>query len=188
MFASTNGNGVDMAMSRDYLESILWPRYQSATAQLCQEVWGVANPKQAAVPSPCWFNEIIELQVKSMLMLVFSTPQAWIILPEPIPGYTVVVYKKPHGATTEAPQQKLSLRNHSFDQFSELAQLVEKAMVRLMRKVVNSSSGDVVELENEDGHIFIFPRPKIQEYLKALGFADEQIPKLLTIDDIESEF
>lgn len=177
-----------MALSRDYLESVLWPKYKDAGHDLCQEVWAVANPKQAGVPSPSWFNEIVELQLKSVIMLVFATAQSWVVLPEPIPGFTLVVYKKPQGATSGAPQQRLSLRNHSFDQFSELAQLVEKATVKLVKKVVGSGSGDVVELENEDAHIFVFPRAKMQQYLRALGFSEEQIPKLLSVDDIETDF
>ena len=109
-------------------------------------------------------------------------------MPEPIPGFTVVVYKKTQGASIEATQQKLSLRNHTIDQFGELAQLVERAAVKLVKKVVGSGSGDVVELENEDGHIFVFPRAKMQQYLRALGFGEDQIPKLLSVDDIESDF
>ena len=174
-----------MALSRDYLESIIWPKYEDSARELCQALWTVANPKQAGVASPDWFDEIVEVQLKSILMLVFSMPQAWIILPEPLPGFTVVIYKKPQGATAEAPQQRLSLRNHTFDQFSELAQLVEKAMVKFVKKVVSTGSGDVIELENEDGHIFCFPRPKMHQYLAELGFAEDQIPKLLSMDDVE---
>lgn len=176
-----------MGLSLNHLESILWPKYKGPTGSLCQAIWGVANPKQAAVASPEWFNEIVELQIKSMLMLVFSSPQSWVIFPEPIPGFATVVYKKPRGAANEAPQQKLGLRHHSLDQFSELAQLVEKAAVTLMRKALNDSSGDVVELENEDTHVFVFPRVKMEPYLKAMGFSDDQIPRLLSVDDIQSD-
>jgi hypothetical protein len=177
-----------MALSRDHLESIIWPKYKEAGLELCREVWMVANPKQANVASPSWFNEIVELQLKSIIMLVFATPQSWVVLPEPIPGFTMVVFKKPQGATLESPQQKLSLRNHTFNQFSELSQLVEKATVKLVKNVVGAGAGDVVELENEDGHVFIFPRSKMQQYLKALGFDESQMPKLLSIDDIETDF
>lgn len=177
-----------MPLSRDYLEAVLWPKYKDPARDLCQGIWGMANPKQAGVPSPAWFNEIVELQVKSILMLVFSTPQSWVVVPEPIPGFTLVVYKKPRGAPMAATQQKLSLRNHTFDQFGELAQLVERAAVRLVRRAVGAGSGDVVEMESEDGHVFVFPRAKMAQYLRALGFAEEQIPKLLSVEDIEGDF
>jgi hypothetical protein len=175
-----------MALSQEHLEAIVWPRYKDAAAELCQALWALANPKQALVKSPGWFNEIVEIQVKSVLMLVFSTPQAWVVLPEPVPGYTVVLFKKQRVANIQTQQQKLILRGHGFDQFNELARLVEKAMAKLLKKAVQSGSGDVVELENEDGHIFCFPRSKMETYLRALGFSDEQIPKLLSIEDIES--
>ena len=177
-----------MSISRDYLESVLWPRYKGSAEALCQSIWSLANPKQSGVPSPAWFDEIVVVQLKSILMLVFSTTQSWIILPEPVPGFTIVFYKKPQGASNAAPQQQLSLRSHSFDQFSELALLVEKAVVKLLRKIVGSGAGDVIELENEDGHVFCFPRAKMHEYLKALGFSEEQIPKLVSVDDIVSGF
>lgn len=174
--------------SRDHLESILWPRYKADSVALCHAIWGVANPKQAQVKSPEWFNEIVEAQAKSMLMTVFSTSQAWVVFPEPVPGFTAVIFKKPQEAAIAATQQKLTLRHHSLDQFSELAQLVERAMVNLLKSRTASPDGDVVRLENEDAHIFVFPREKLAEYLKKLGFGEEQIPHLLTVDDIEGEF
>ena len=173
-----------MAVSRDYLEAIIWPRYERASESLCQALWGISNPKHAGLSSPHWFNEIIEVQFKSILILVFSSPFTWIVLPGPVPGFSVVVFKKAHGASNDAPQQRLSLKNHSFDQFDELAQLVEKAVVKLLNKTIASTPGDVVELENEDGNVFCFPSQKLHQYLTALGFSPEQIPNLLTIDDI----
>lgn len=176
-----------MAYARDHLEAIIWPNYRADVVALCQAIWVVANPKQSEVRSPEWFNEIVETQAKSMLLTVFATQQSWVIFPEPMPGFTVVVYKKPRGAASPVQQQKLQLRHHSLDQFSELAQLVEKAMVKLLKRVTADPANDVAKLENEEATMFIFPRPKMAEYLGKLGFSEEQIPKLLTVDDIETD-
>lgn len=174
-----------MAYARDHLEAIIWPSYRVDALALCQAIWEIANPKQVGVRSPEWFNEIIETQAKSMLLTVFSTHQTWVIFPEPIPGFSVVVYKKPREAAVPAQQQKIQMRHHSIDQFGELAQLVEKAAIKLLKRATSDPLNDVAKLENEDATLFIFPRPKMTEYLGKLGFSEEQIPKLLTVDDIE---
>lgn len=180
-----------MSLSRDELDYVIWPRYRDVWKTLCGALWRIANPKNADVPSPSWFNEIVEVQMKAALNIVFSVPQSWVILPEPVSGYAVVVYKKPNGAASPISQQKLNLRHHSFDQFNEMAQLVEKTIIKLIRQVIKGASeagGDIIEMENEDAHVFVFPKSKMAHYLKALGFADEQIPKMLSVDDIESDF
>lgn len=177
-----------MPYARDHLEAIIWPNYRGDVASLCQALWGVANPKQSEVRSPEWFNEIVESQIKSMLLTIFSSPQTWVIFPEPLPGFSVVVYKKPRGAASPAPQQQLKLRHHTLDQFSELARLVEKAAIKLLKRVTSDPENDVAKLENEELTLFLFPRPKMTAYLTALGFSEEQIPKLLTIEDIEDGF
>lgn len=178
-----------MSLTRDHLESIIWPRYREPVGLLSQLSWAKARPSQLAQSSPPdWFKEIIEMQAKGVLNLTFSSASPWVVLPEPLPGFTMVVYKKEQGAVSVSAQSKLKLRHHSFDQFSELANLAQRTLVMIIKETMKKTASEVIELENEDAHVFIFPRGKMQTYLKALGFEDEQIPKLLSIEDIETDF
>lgn len=178
-----------MPFTRDHLESIVWPRYRGPVERLSELSWAKARPKTVADPAtPEWFKEIIELQAKGVLNLAFSSPSPWVVLPEPLPGFTMVIYKKEQGAVSVAGQSKLKLRHHSFDQFSELASLAQRTLVMIIKETMKKNQSEVIELENEDAHIFIFPRSKMETYLKALGFESEQIPKLLSVEDIETDF
>lgn len=174
------------------LEGIIWPRYKEPADALANAAWNiakVANPKMAMVQTPPnWFTEIFAIQAKALLNLAFSSPHPWVVMPEPIQGFTIVMYKTPRGALTPITQSKLQLRYHTFDQFNEFSQLVEKTLVKIIKGYMKANNGDVIELENDDGVIYVFPKAKMEKYLLQLGFAQEQIPRLLSVDDIESDF
>lgn len=178
-----------MSLTRDQLELIIWPRYRDPVGLLSQLSWAKARPSQLGQsPPPDWFKEIIETQAKGMLNLTFSSASSWVVLPEPLPGFSMAIYKKQQGAVSPISQSHLKLRHHSFDQFSELAHLAQRTLVMIIKETMKKSGNEVIEMENEDAHIFIFPRSKMETYLKALGFEEDQIPKLLSIEDIETDF
>ena len=174
-------------VTRDQMESYIWPRYKESATDLSQVCWDLAKPKKGLVPPnpPAWFDEIIIAQMKMLIMAVFGAPQKWMIIPEVVKGFSMVINKKTRlSQSVSASSSKINLRYHSFDQFSEFSKLVEKTLVHLIGLVMKDSGGDVIELENEDGNVFIFPISKMSEYLLALGFSQEQIPQLLTLDDV----
>lgn len=168
----------------------MWPRYKDNVMALAELSWskaptpanGMKDPK-----APEWFKEIIELQAKGLLNLVFSSTSSWVVVPEAVQGFSLVVYKKPQEAVNAERQSELKLRNHSFDQFNELSALVQRILVMMIKQTLKQNQSEIMELENEDMHMFIFARSKMEVHLRALGFTDEQIPKLFSIEDLDDE-
>ena len=174
-------------ITRDQMETYIWPRYRDSATCLGQVCWDLAKPKKGLVPPnpPSWFDEIICSQIKMLLMAVFSSPNNWLVIPEAVKGFAMVIYKKPKlSAQVNPVHSKINLKYHSFDQFCEFSKLVEKTLAHLFGLIMKDSGGDVIELENEDANIYVFPVGKLEEYLRALGFSEEQIPKLLKIEDV----
>lgn len=175
-----------MSQGSDYLEAYVWPKYKDPSGQLCQSLWRISHPKEDVQTIPKWFSELIETPIKSLLMLVYSSPKNWIVLKEPFKGFSIVIHKNRQGATLPMNQQKIELQIHQQEEFAQLSGLVEKAMLRLLKKSIEFGQGDVIELENEDGQVFCFPRAKFKFYLKELGFSDEQILNMSVNDTIEA--
>lgn len=181
-----------MSFLVEYTENVIWPRYKDAVEALGKLSWQLARKGNKALEGleevPLWFQEILDAQAKALLNLAFRSPQDWLILPEPIEGFAMVIYKTPKKAGRMVPTEVPQLKHHTFDQFSELARVAERTIVKIIRWHMKSNDGDLVELSNEDAIVYVFPKGKMEEYLRKLGFPEDAIPKLLTIEDIETDF
>ena len=172
--------------TKDQIESVVWPRYKKSVESLAQLCWDMAKPKKGMVPlsPPGWFDEIFTIQSKNILVSIFCTDFSWIVFPEPITGLTAVVYKKNNNKNLQG-KLSINLKYHSFDQFCGFSRLVEKTLSALILGLMKKTGLDIIELENEDINIFIFPTEKSNIYLKALGFKSEQIPSLISLVEVD---
>ncbi len=176
----------------EHTENIIWPRYRDDVSALGRLAWLVArkgNPKLEKIGEPPpWFQEILDAQAKALLNFAFRSKHDWLIFPEAIAGFSMTIRKTKNQAGGIVPKEAPPLRHHTFDQFSEMARLAEGALARLLRAYMKSAGGDVVEMENEDALIYLFPRERLEENLRRLGFPEDAIPKLLKVEDIETNF
>lgn len=161
-------------------ESVIWPKYKEPVQNLCQSCWRIAqatNDKVAQIKEvPVWFTEIVQVHVKAMLALCFSAPNQWLVFPEFLEGYSLVVYKFEKKTQSLISPNVVSSSKRLQD-VSDIGRMVEKTIVQII-KGYTLANGSVIEMENEDGMFYIFPKIKLIQYLKELGFTDDQIQRM----------
>lgn len=181
-----------MSFLVEHMENIIWPRYRDDVAALGKLVWLVAkrgNPDLEKIKDPPpWFQEILDAQAKALLNFSFRSTQDWLVIPEAIEGFSLIIHKTPKNAGGRAPAERPDLRHHAFDQFSDLARATEKALGKILKAYMKANSGDLIEMENEDARIYLFEKVRLEENLRRLGFPEDNIPKLLSVEDIKTDF
>lgn len=158
-------------------EAIIWPKYKEPVKLLCDSCWEVAKSTNKNISNikevPSWFLEIIQLHIKNALGICFSTPNQWIVIPEFIETFSLVIYKKQTASNISVAPNVVSTLARLQD-VSDISFIVEKTVMQIIKgyMLVN---GSVIEIENEDAFFYIFPKVKAPVFLKQLGFDDKQI-------------
>lgn len=158
-------------------ESIIWPKYKEPVKLLCDSCWEVAKSTNKNISNikevPSWFLDIIQMHIKNALGICFSTPNQWIVIPEFIETFTLVIYKKQIATNISSSANVVSSLARLQD-VSEISFIVEKTVMQIIKgyMLVN---GSVIEIENEDAFFYIFPKLKSPIFLKQLGFDEKQI-------------
>lgn len=161
-------------------ESVIWPKYKEPVSQLCSACWRIAqasNEKIAKIKDvPVWFTEIVQVHVKTALGVCFGSPNRWLIFPDFLEGYSLIIYKF-EKKTQSIISPNVVSNTKRLQEISDIGKMVEKTIVQII-KGYTLANGNVIEMENEDAIFYIVPKVKLGYYLEQLGFTVQQLNAL----------
>lgn len=123
------------------------------------------NPYQLL---PKWFQNIMLKRGEGMLRIVMTVPMPWVVFPEYVPNYSLVVYKKQNEESIKKLKQ-LQMRyfeNISAPKSDEFARLATSIF---NKQVLVEQRKNVIKLEDEMLLMFSFPTTMLRSVLIALG-------------------
>lgn len=158
------------------MELDLIKTYAKEIELLTEALWkNTATAKSNPFASmPEWFEKIMEKRIEGMLQISIAATHPWVVFPEYVPNYSLVLYKKVDG---EMVKKIKRLQMRYFDNLSapKSDEFAKKATSIFNVRVTKMHNKKVIRLEDEVLLVYSFPTIMLNTVLATLGVPEQSI-------------